>query len=308
MAVRKGVLLQVMAVVLILSFFQPMNFSVASSIGAAEAKVSSLLASLQTGVGGVLLLTSALLVRLIVMLIPGLAVLMLCWAGYRIYTTGSYNYRTFLGLGIALGLTCGLIYLGERFGTPPNAAQAELKAIDDQGTGIRSGELVLLQTGEVVLKPDPRAQAPGHADQGWQEALAHSIQMALLQGQEQVVLEFSRRGCAYCAKQLPVLQDVMRSRATGRSMAVGTAFVGGTSLALAPLRVFLLDAEEFPQLAKGFKVEAFPTLWVFGLPKVDPIIRQGFLEKPQLEEILQFEAMKRPPPEKKKGLLGRIFR
>ena len=23
----------------------------------------------------------------------------------------------------------------------------------------------------------------------------------------QVVLEFSRRGCAYCAKQLPVLQD-----------------------------------------------------------------------------------------------------
>ena len=38
----------------------------------------------------------------------------------------------------------------------------------------------------------------------------------------------------------------MRSRATGRSMAVGTAFVGGTnSLALAPLRVFLLDAEDF---------------------------------------------------------------
>ena len=36
----------------------------------------------------------------------------------------------------------------------------------------------------------------------------------------------------------------MRSRATGRSMAVGTAFVGGTSLALAPLRVFLLDAED----------------------------------------------------------------
>ena len=30
-----------------------------------------------------------MLVRLIVMLIPGLAVLMLCWAGYRIYTTGS---------------------------------------------------------------------------------------------------------------------------------------------------------------------------------------------------------------------------
>ena len=28
----------------------------------------------------------------------------------------------------------------------------------------------------------------------------------------------------------------------------------------------------------------FPTLWVFGLPKVDPIIQQGFLEKPQLEE------------------------
>lgn len=33
-------LVEVMAVVLILSFFQPMNFSVASSIGAAEAKAS----------------------------------------------------------------------------------------------------------------------------------------------------------------------------------------------------------------------------------------------------------------------------
>ena len=33
------------------------------------------------------------------------------------------------------------------------------------------------------------------------------------------------------------------------------------------------------------QVEAFPTLWVFGLPKVDPIIQQGFLEKPQLEEL-----------------------
>lgn len=269
-----------------------------------------MLASLQRGVAGVLAVTSVALVNLIVMIIPGLAVLLLGWAGYRIYSTGSYNYRTFLGLGIALGLTYGLICLGERFRSPDSATAATASATDAQGQLVRSGELVLLQSGEVVLRPDPRVSA-GHAEPGWQEFLAQSIQTALVGGNEQVVLEFSRRGCAYCAKQLPVLQEVIRSRAAaGRSMAMagaGTAFVG-TSLALAPLKVFLLDAEEFPQLAQGFQVQAFPTLWIFGQPQVDPIVTQGFLERPKLEEILQIEATKRPPMPKKKGPLARFFR
>ena len=46
---------------------------------------------------------------------------------------------------------------------------------------------------------------------------------------------------------MPPFEEVIRSRAAaGRSMAMagaGTAFVGG-SLALAPLKVFLLDAED----------------------------------------------------------------
>ena len=57
--------------------------------------------------------------------------------------------------------------------------------------------------------------------------------------ERQVVLDFSRRGCPHCARQVPVLQQVIRARAAQLS---GTAFVG--SLASAPLRVFLLDAED----------------------------------------------------------------
>lgn len=306
MATRSGSILALAALMLLALSHDDLSFSLGSSIGAAETKASDMLASLQRGVAGVLAVTSVALVNVIVMIIPGLAVLLLGWAGYRIYSTGSYNYRTFLGLGIALGLTYGLICLGERFQSPDSASAATASATDAQGQPVRSGELVLLQSGEVVLRPDPRVSA-GHAEQGWQEVLAQSIQAALVGGNEQVVLDFSRRGCAYCAKQLPVLQEVIRSRAAaGRSMA-GTAFVGG-SLALAPLKVFLLDAEEFPQLAQGFQVQAFPTLWIFGQPQVDPIVTQGFLERPKLEEILQIEAMKRPPMPKKKGPLARFFR
>ncbi|CAK9048485.1 unnamed protein product [Durusdinium trenchii] len=299
---RRGVLLgAVLAAGLLRSI--TMAFSLAS-ISAAETQASNLLSSLQSGVGHVLLFTSVTFVQLIVRMIPGLAVLMLGYAGYRIYSTGSFNKSTVLGLVVALGLTYGLIRLGQRFG--PGAVRAPL-ARDAAGQPVRSGELVLMQSGEVVLRPDPR-QAAGSAEPGWQEALAQSIQVALVQGQEQVVLDFSRKGCAYCAKQLPVLEELIRARAAGASAVAGSAFVGG-NLALAPLRVFLLDAEEFPQLAQGFQVQAFPTLWIFGHPQVDPIVTQGFMERPKLEEVLQIEAMKRPPrPQKKKGLLGKIFR
>eukprot|EP00913_Durusdinium_trenchii_P014215 g13341.t1 len=218
-----------------------MAFSLAS-ISAAETQASNLLSSLQSGTPQAL--HQVTFVQLIVRMIPGLAVLMLGYAGYRIYSTGSFNKSTVLGLVVALGLTYGLIRLGQRFG--PGAVRAPL-ARDAAGQPVRSGELVLMQSGEVVLRPDPR-QAAGSAEPGWQEALAQSIQVALVQGQEQVVLDFSRKGCAYCAKQLPVLEA------------------------------------EFPQLAQGFQVQAFPTLWIFGHPQVDPIVTQGFMERPKLEE------------------------
>jgi hypothetical protein len=32
-------------------------------------------------------------------------------------------------------------------------------------------------------------------------------------------------------------------------------------------------------------VQAFPTLWIFGQPQVDPIVTQGFLERPKLEAL-----------------------
>eukprot|EP00435_Cladocopium_sp_Y103_P013925 s3427_g3.t1 len=162
MATRSRSMLAVAAVLVLLALSHDvLSFSLGSSIGAAEAKASDMLTSLQRGVAGVLAVTSVALVNLIVMIIPGLAVLLLGWAGYRIYTTGSYNYRTFLGLGIALGLprlefgglTYGLICLGERFQSPDSATTATASATDAQGQLVRSGELVLLQSGEAAPGP-----------------------------------------------------------------------------------------------------------------------------------------------------------
>ena len=46
------------------------------------------------------------------------------------------------------GLTYGLICLGERFQSPDSATVATASATDAQGQLVRSGELVLLQSGE----------------------------------------------------------------------------------------------------------------------------------------------------------------
>ncbi|CAJ1401232.1 unnamed protein product [Effrenium voratum] len=281
---------------------------VGPAVASLEAKASDTLASLQTGVAGVLAFVFAAVMSLMVRFIPGLAVVLLGYTGYRLYAANAlYNKRTLAGLAVAAGLTFGLIFLGARLRAAADGAGAT-GSLDASGNVVRSGELVLLRNGEVVTRADPRQGPEAAAGPGWQEALAAAIQTALVSGQEQVVLEFSRPGCTYCAKMLPVLQAVVRGRAAATgALAPGLAFAAPRNLALAPLRVFLLDAEEFPQLAQGFQVQAFPTLWVFGQPKVDPIVAKGFLEQAQLEEILQMEAMKKPPPEPKKGL-ARLFR
>ena len=127
-----------------------------------------------------------------------------------------------------------------------------------------------------------------------------------MSGNAQVVLEFTRRGCTFCHKQLPVLKEAVQRRAAasgGLAPSPGLAFANagsGGNMLFAPLRVFLLDAEEFPQLAEGFQVQAFPTLWIFGRPRVEPIVHAGFVDGAQLEEMLRHVALKVPPPEPKK--------
>ena len=129
-------------------------------------------------------------------------------------------------------------------------------------------------------------------------------------GSAQVVLEFTRPGCTYCHKQLPVLQEAVKRRASATgALAPGLAFAAPSpssgSMLFAPLRIFILDEEEFQELAAGFRVQAFPTLWIFGRPRVDPVVQQGFVDGATFDEILRQVALKIPPPEepqkKKRG-------
>ncbi|CAJ1401406.1 unnamed protein product [Effrenium voratum] len=147
-----------------------------------------------------------------------------------------------------------------------------------------SGEEVLLNDGNFQRVPDP-SKRDGSAGEGWQQRLLEEMTTAIKTGHEQVLTVFSRQGCPWCQRQLPVLQRAIAQRA-GRGGTVqeeapeasqaflAPAAVGmarppsGASLMSAPLRVFVLYAEEFPSVAQAFKVEAFPTLIAWGLPGV----------------------------------------
>merc|ERR1719228_1652797 len=97
---------------------------------------------------------------------------------------------------------------------------------------------------------------------------------------------------------MPVLRRAMQSRAAHIEEANSTltSVRGVTSLrsgplspgsVLPPLRIFIIDAGEFPFMARRFRVEAFPTTVFFGRPGVTPIMAQGYLSDLQLSEVLQ---------------------
>jgi len=284
---------------------------VAAAATSVEAQASNMLSSLQNGVAGVLAVGFGFLIRLIHATIPGIAIALIFWTIYRLTRAGAkaWTPRTFLGLAVAGGLTYGLIRLGGGAQQPRQADGLTLNR-DQTGREILSGELVLLQSGEVGIRAHPQANPGSVVPSDWRDHLAQAIQSSLMNGDAQVVLEFTRRGCTYCHKQLPVLQEAVQRRAadTG-ALAPGLAFAGAPSRAgsmlFAPLRIFILDADEFQELANGFKVQAFPTMWFFGQPHVDPMVRQGFTDSAQLEEILRVVALKAPPePQRKKGFFG----
>ncbi|CAK9074908.1 unnamed protein product [Durusdinium trenchii] len=194
-----------------------------------------------------------------------------------------------------------------------------------------SGEEVLLNDGRFMRLPDPenRKSAERSAKEGWQQRLLSEMTTAIKGGHEQVLTVFSRQGCPWCQRQLPVLQRAIAKR-VGHSAAnndaareappsasgqheqaetpqevpaqafVSTAAVGlakppsGASLVSAPLRVFILYAEEFPSAAQAFNVEAFPTLIAWGLPGVPPLAAQGYLDDESLEQLLTTVALSEP--------------
>lgn len=135
---------------------------------------------------------------------------------------------------------------------------------------------------------------------GWQLGLAAAIRDAKRLGQKQVVLLFSRHGCPKCERMKPVLCRAIQSRAKDIlfDLAGGEmVFVGGVGLTLAPLRVFVLHAGEFPILMHICRIKAFPTSLFLGQPGVGALLAQGLLSDEQVAEILHAAAVAEPPME-----------
>lgn len=213
----------------------------------------------------------------------------------------------------------------------------------------QSGEEILLNDGRFLRLPDPVNRRSGErsAREGWQQRLLSEMTTAIKTGQEQVLTVFSRQGCPWCQRQLPVLQRAIAKRmgqleasasappvappapapapvpepapevpeapaapepVAADAPAPATAFLApaavgmarpplGASLVSAPLRVFILYAEEFPSAAQAFNVEAFPTLIAWGLPGVPPLAAQGYLDDENLEQLLTTVALSEPQAE-----------
>lgn len=166
---------------------------------------------------------------------------------------------------------------------------------------VHSGEAVYTKDGRFIMLPDPTKPEGSPLEPGWQRSLATAMTDAIKMGKEQVVLVFSRQGCPWCERQVPVLQRAIQNRAkvveeATRGMEADTAFIFGgepvgQGMLLSPLRVFVLDAGEFPYLAQQFRIEAFPTSMFFGQPGAVPQVAQGYLNDEQMEEVLHHMAL-----------------
>lgn len=230
---------------------------------------------------------------------------------------------------------------------------ANLQGLGEEGGAVvgipQSGEEILLSDGRFLRLPDPVNRRSGErsAREGWQQRLLSEMTTAIKTGQEQVLTVFSRQGCPWCQRQLPVLQRAIAKRLgqleapapappvappapapapepapeapeaaaapepVAAADAPATAFLAflapaavgmarpplGASLVSAPLRVFILYAEEFPSAAQAFNVEAFPTLIAWGLPGVPPLAAQGYLDDENLEQLLTTVALSEPQAE-----------
>jgi len=248
-------------------------------------------------------------------LLPGVLLAASIWAMYSLRE--QLPFRTRCGF-VTLLFTCLLaltVTMGTHVKQPAEPEQVKRAVrLDEPGPvagmapqpvgPVHSGEEVLMNDGSFRRLADPN-NIDGPVEQGWQQALAKGMVHAIASGSEQVVIMFTRRGCPWCEKQLPVLQEAIRRRAAAGSNAAGAAgaglaFVGGVgggSFLQSPLRVFVLDADEFPQLVQQFQIEAFPTSIIFGPPRVAPLLGRGFLDDDQLDQMLAAAAMAQPEVE-----------
>merc|ERR1712083_969833 len=110
---------------------------------------------------------------------------------------------------------------------------------------------------------------------------------------EQGVMVFSRQGCPWCDRLLPVLRNnILRRLDSSSAPPMGA----GHNLLSTPLRVFVYDAEEFAPIMERFRIEGFPTILFFGQPGVRPRLIPGYRDEDTFAKLLAEIATAKPEP------------
>eukprot|EP00930_Biecheleria_cincta_P075392 TRINITY_DN62567_c0_g1_i1.p1 TRINITY_DN62567_c0_g1~~TRINITY_DN62567_c0_g1_i1.p1 ORF type:complete len:370 (+),score=56.90 TRINITY_DN62567_c0_g1_i1:124-1233(+) len=229
--------------------------------------------------------------RLLMQLLPGVTAAVLVLALLSRLRGGDSSKLTWCALALLLATYLAPWMLGARSSFEPLVGVQPPRGSKDSFASVgipHSGEEILMSDGRFLRLADParRGSKKPTAAEGWQQRLLGDMTGAIQKGREQVVTVFSRQGCPWCDRQLPVLQRFIEQRAVGQTAPGG--------LMSAPLRVFVFDAEEFPYLAQTFKIEAFPTTIAWGPPGVTPMAAQGYLDDENLSELLRTVAMGGP--------------
>jgi len=118
-----------------------------------------------------------------------------------------------------------------------------------------SGEEVMLLDGTFIRSADPRTRGDpdGVVQEGWQQRLLGDMTMSIKQGKEQVVMVFSRQGCPWCDRQLPVLQRAIQRRSNSSADKgdgnAADANAGGANAVSAGPSAEAAPAETAPQAA-----------------------------------------------------------
>jgi len=193
---------------------------------------------------------------------------------------------------------CALLILTAVYAVPwrslgrvPDSRPSAEQRVNAVLSGVLSGEEVMV--GESFARlADPGKPLGNPPDQGWQRNLLSHITEAIRAEDSQVALVFSRQGCPWCDRQLPVLRNAIMERSGEKALEFDEvsefASPEGDSLSIAnrTLRVFVLDADEFPMVAQQFEVDAFPATMVFGLRGGTPLMARGLLDDKTFKDML----------------------
>eukprot|EP00419_Tripos_fusus_P002544 CAMPEP_0172677016 /NCGR_PEP_ID=MMETSP1074-20121228/14386_1 /TAXON_ID=2916 /ORGANISM="Ceratium fusus, Strain PA161109" /LENGTH=282 /DNA_ID=CAMNT_0013494785 /DNA_START=10 /DNA_END=858 /DNA_ORIENTATION=+ len=250
----------------------------------------------------------AYLLRAIASYMPGLA---LGAVGYALYLRRESEGRSKTLWCLAAALFAVMAFLGPLM--VDSAMGVSHAPSQIQAPAPAPAPAHLPHSGEVVLTPDRsaciRVADPRHPDgdaveEGWQRLLWTSMAEAIKNGEEQVVMVFTRQHCPWCDRLQPVLQRAIAKRAA--AIAEGSAVGGG--LLQAPLRIFTYDAQEFMPVVQQFQLEGFPTILAFGRPGVKPRMVPGYLGDEDFERLIVDTAEAEPEPPKGARKKRRWFR